>query len=126
MEMRTHIKSIYHPVTIDQGLGRFRVEGNYANHVEQLIKQVLLTNPGERINRPDFGCGVRRMVFAPNNPSSANLAQITVFQSLTKWLGDLIDVEEVKVDVVEEQLNIKITYILKVLKERKLLNMDVV
>lgn len=126
MEMRTHIKSIYHPVTIDQGLGRFRIEGNYANHVEQLIKQVLLTNPGERINRPDFGCGVRRMVFVPNNPSSANLAQITVFQSLTKWLGDLIDVEEVKVDVVEEQLNIKITYILKVLKERKLLNMDLV
>lgn len=126
MEMRTQIKSIYHPVTIDQGLGRFRVENNYANHVEQLIKQLLFTNPGERINRPDFGCGVRRMVFAPNNPSSANLAQITVFQSLTKWLGDLIDVEEVEVDVVEEQLNIKITYILKVLKERKLLNIDLV
>ena len=126
MEMRTQIKSIYHPVKIDQGLGRFRVEGNYASHVEQLIKQVLFTNPGERINRPDFGCGVRRMVFAPNNQSSANLAQITVFQSLTKWLGDLIDVEEVTIDVVEEQLNIKITYILKVLKERKLLNVELV
>lgn len=126
MEIRTKIKSIYHPITVDQGLGRFRVEENYASHVEQLIKQVLFTNPGERINWPDFGCGVRRMVFTPNNHSSASLAQITVFQSLTKWLGDLINVEEVKVEAVEEQLNIKITYTLKVLKERKLLNVELV
>lgn len=126
MEMRTQIKSIYHPVAIDQGLGRFRVEGKYAEHVEQLIKQVLFTNPGERINRPDFGCGIRRMVFAPNSQSSANLAQITVFQSLTKWLGDLIEVEEVNVDAMEEQLNIKIIYLLKALRERKLLNVELV
>lgn len=125
MEMRTKIKSIHHPIAVDQGLGRVRVEDNYAQHVEQMIMQVLFTNPGERINRPDFGCGIRRMVFAPNSESSANLAQITVFQALSKWLGTLIDVEEVVVESLDEKLSIKIRYVLKVLKERKLLNVEV-
>lgn len=125
MEMRTKIKSIHHPITVDEGLGRLRVEDNYAEHVEQMIMQVLFTNPGERINRPDFGCGIRRMVFAPNSESSANLAQITVFQALSKWLGTLIDVEEVVVESVEEKLTVRIRYVLKVLKERKLLNLEV-
>ncbi|MEM7357534.1 MAG: GPW/gp25 family protein [Pseudomonadota bacterium] len=126
MEMRTKIISIHHPLAIDRGLGSVRVEIDYAEHVEQMIKQVLFTNPGERINRPDFGCGVRRMVFAPNNESAANLAQITVFQALDKWLGDLIKVEEVSVEAVNETLTIKIRYLLLVLKERKLLNLEVV
>ena len=36
------------------------------HHIRQMIEQVLFTNPGERVNRPDFGCGLRRMVFMPN------------------------------------------------------------
>jgi phage baseplate assembly protein W len=123
--MKIPITSIRYPIAIDNGLGRLTVETNYAAHVEQLIKQVLLTNPGERINRPDFGCGLRRMVFAPNSNVTASLTQVTVFQSLEKWLGTLISVDDVKVKAIEEVLEVRIAYILKARQERRYLNLEV-
>ena len=36
-------------------------------HVRQMIEQLLFTNPGERVNRPDFGSGLLQLVFAPNS-----------------------------------------------------------
>jgi phage baseplate assembly protein W len=123
--MSQKITSIYYPLAIDEGLGRLAVENNYAQHVEQMIKQVLFTNPGERVNRPDFGCGVRRMVFAPNSDVSASLAQITVYQALDKWLGSLIDVSRVEVEARDEVMEIKIAYVLKARQEQRYLNLEV-
>ena len=91
--MQKTVNAIQYPFAIDGGLGQLAIESDYGEHVEQLMKQVLFTNPGERINRPDFGCGIRRMVFAPNSPESASLAQVTIYQALEKWLGPLIKVD---------------------------------
>ena len=63
------------PFRIDSG-SRQAAEAGYADHVRQMIRQVLLTAPGERINRPDFGCGVKRLVFAPGGDVAATLAQL--------------------------------------------------
>ena len=117
--------SIHYTIGIDKGLGRLSVEENYAEHVEQIIKQVLFTNPGERINRPDFGCGIRRMVFAPNSEVSASLTQVTVYQALDKWLGTLIDVSKVEVEAKDEVLKVIIAYVLKARQERRYLNLEV-
>ncbi|MBN1875049.1 MAG: GPW/gp25 family protein [Anaerolineae bacterium] len=117
--------SIHYPLGIDAGLGRLAMESNYAAHVEQLIKQVLFTNPGERVNRPDFGCGIRRMVFAPNRDVSASLAQVTIFQALDKWLGTVIAVSRVEVQTYDETLAVKIAYILKARQEYRYLNLEV-
>jgi phage baseplate assembly protein W len=121
----TPFTSIRYPIAIDTALGRLAEETNYAAHVEQMIKQVLFTNPGERINRPDFGCGVRRMVFAPNSEASASLAQVTIFEALTKWLSSVIDVSSIQVTAQEETLSIGIAYILKARQERRYLNLEV-
>lgn len=123
--MAEPISSISYPITVDRSLGRLRVETDYAEHVEQMIKQVLLTAPGERPHRPDFGCGLRRMVFAPNDPSTASLTQITVYQALTRWLSDVIDVGAVEVHVLDSTLEVRITYILKARLERRYLNLQV-
>jgi phage baseplate assembly protein W len=123
--MQKTVNAIQYPFAIDGGLGQLAIESDYGEHVEQLMKQVLFTNPGERINRPDFGCGIRRMVFAPNSPESASLAQVTIYQALEKWLGPLIKVDQVEVNAVEETLKIKIRYILKARKERRYLNVEV-
>ncbi len=122
--MATPIKSILYPFAIDKGQGILAEENNYAEHVDQLIKQLLFTSPGERINRPDFGCGLRRMVFAPNSTASASLTQVTVFQALETWLGSLITVEDVTVNAVDEKLEVAITYILKARQERRYLNLE--
>jgi phage baseplate assembly protein W len=117
--------SIRHPFAIDTGRGRLAEEENYAAHIEQMMFQVLLTAPGERINRPDFGCGVKRLVFAPNNVVSASLAQVTIYQALTKWLGSAIKVNDVKAVAIEERLEITIAYTLLARQERRYLNLEV-
>jgi phage baseplate assembly protein W len=123
--MDTKIKSIKYPLGVDQGLKTWAEESEYRLHVIQMIKQVLLTNPGERINRPDFGCEIRRMLFAPNSEASASLAQVSIYQALDKWLGDVISVDNVKVQPIEERLEIRVVFIIKALQERRFLNIEV-
>src|ERR1017187_2519389 len=85
--MTQQFTSFLVPFAIDAGQGRVAEEQDYAQHVEEMMMQVLFTAPGERINMPDFGCGVKRLVFAPNSDVTAALAQVTIYQSLNNWLG---------------------------------------
>lgn len=121
----SHIHSIQYPFAIDRGAGTLKEENDYARHVEQLMMQVLFTNPGERVNRPDFGCGLRRMVFAPNHTVTASLLQVTVLQALETWLGGLIEVMDVQVKAIEERLEVGIVYFIKARQERRFLNVEV-
>jgi len=123
--MAAPFTSIKYPFALDGTRGRLAEEEDYAEHVEQLIKQVLFTAPGERVNRPDFGCGIKRLVFAPNSVVTAALAQVTIYQSLTKWLGAAITVNDVKAAAIEERLEITIAYTLKARQERRYLNLEV-
>ena len=66
-------------------------------HIRDLIEQVLFTSPSERINRPNFGCGVMKLIFAPNSDALADATNVTVQGALQQWLGDLIQVESVDV-----------------------------
>jgi uncharacterized protein len=122
--MNPPFTSIRYPVAIDATLGRLEQEENYAAHVEQLIKQVLFTSPGERINRPDFGCGIKRLVFAPNSDVSATLLQVSAFEALKTWLDPVISVSDVKAQASEETLVIRIGYILKARQEKRYLNLE--
>lgn len=117
--------AIRFPMQIDTGLGQLQLEDTYADHVVQLIKQVLFTSPGDRVNRPDFGSGVRRMVFAPNHAVSASLTQVTIRQALDKWVGSHISVDNVKVEAENETLRISLQYTLKIRRERRFLNVEV-
>jgi phage baseplate assembly protein W len=73
-----------------------RVSGtDYARHVEQMIMQVLLTSPGERVDLPQFGCGLRQLVFAPLSAALAVNTQINVRQALGRWLAGVIEVGDV-------------------------------
>ena len=123
--MREDFHSIRYPASIDRGLGSLSDEQDYAAHVEQLIKQLLFTAPGERVNRPDFGCGLRRLVFAPNNPAGVTLAKVSVTHALNTWLSDVLTVEDVAVESADATLSVKIRYILKARQERRYLNLEV-
>lgn len=123
--MREIFHSIRFPVAIDRGLGKVSDEDRYAAHIDQLIRQVLLTNPGERINLPEFGCGLRRMVFAPNNPAAASLLKVTVLQALDRWLGTVIKVEDAEVGAIEETLTVRLRYVILARQERRYLNLEV-
>jgi phage baseplate assembly protein W len=117
--------SVQYPIAVDPARGRIAQERDYDAHVEQLVRQVLLTAPGERINRPDFGCGVKRLVFAPGGDVTATLAQATVHQALTKWLGNVISVFEVVARAQDSTLYIRVGYAAKAIGQRRYLNLEV-
>jgi phage baseplate assembly protein W len=119
-------QAIHYPLAISGPSGRLRQETDYEAYIRQLIRQVLLTAPGERINRPEFGAGVRRLVFAPLSPATASLAQTTIYQALTTWLDALIRVEDVRAQAIEPgRLDIAVTYLVRARGERRFLNVEV-
>jgi phage baseplate assembly protein W len=123
--MATTITAVHFPFMIDDRLGRLAQENDYEQYIRQLIRQVLFTAQGERINRPDFGAGVKRLVFAPNSPTTASLAQTLIYQALTTWLGTLIRTDDVRAEADEEKLNITIAYTILAKQERRFLNVEV-
>ncbi len=84
-----------------------------ADHVEQLIEQLLFTMPGERVNRPDFGTPIRQLVFAPGGNEMATAAQFLIQGALQQWLGDLIQVQAVHVESTDSTLAVTIQYLIR-------------
>ena len=80
------------------------------DHIRDMVEQVLFTSPGERVNRPTFGCGLMQLVFGPNSPELATATQFLVQGSLNQWLGDVIAVEAVDVQAVDSTLNVRVVY----------------
>lgn len=74
------------------------------------IIQVLFTAPGERVNLPEFGCGLFNLVFEPNDFVLADAMEFTVGQALTRWLRDDIIVDAVSVKAEQETAMIEIVY----------------
>ena len=84
-----------------------------------MVEQVLFTSPGERVNRPDFGCGLLQLVFAPNSDALGAAVQMTVQGALQQWLGELIEVEAVKVDQQDGTLRVDVQYRVRRDQERR-------
>jgi len=84
---------------------------NVDNHVRELILAVLLTSPGERVNQPEFGCGLRQLVFAPNRDLLAPATEALAAAALNRWLSDWIVVQKLEVSSVDSTLNIRLVYI---------------
>jgi phage baseplate assembly protein W len=83
------------------------------DHIRDMIEQLLFTNPGERVNRPDFGSGLLQVVFAPNSPELAAALQFTMHAALQRYLGDLIDLQSLEVSVQESTLNVVVSYLVR-------------
>ena len=108
---------IEYPLTIRREGGQLAAADDNA-HILQMIKQVLFTNPGERVNRPDFGCGVYGMLFETMGNEMVSVTQALVRANLVKWLGDLIQVEQLTVEGQDSTLTISITYVVLRIRER--------
>ena len=83
------------------------------DHVRDMIEQILLTSPGERVNRPDFGSGLLQMVFAPNSPELAAAVQFTTQGALQRWLGDVIDVTGLDVSADDATMRVSVSYVVQ-------------
>src|SRR4051794_32147461 len=84
-----------------------------ADHLRDLIFQVLFTSPGERVNRPTFGSGLMQLVFAPNSDQLATATQFLVQAALQQWLGEVIEVGDVQVVSEDAVLRVTVQYTLR-------------
>lgn len=87
-------------------------------NIRAKIVQVVLTSPGERVNLPDFGCGLRDLVFDPNNDILAATTEFSITKALQQWLSDDIIVQSVNVSnsiddpsIADGELQIEVVYI---------------
>jgi hypothetical protein len=91
------------------GSGR-TASADFASHIGDLIEQILLTSPGERVNRPTFGSGTAQLVFAPNSDTLAVAQQRLIQAGLQQWLSGVIQVQSVKVSNPDSTLLITVQY----------------
>jgi uncharacterized protein len=105
------------PLRID---GRGRIAATtHDEHIRDLIEQVLFTSPGERVNRPTFGCGLLQLVFAPNSDELATATQFLAQGALQTWLGELIQVEAVQVTSEDSTLTVTVQYVVRRNQQRQ-------
>lgn len=83
---------------------------NTDEHVNDLIEAVLFTRPGERVNLPDFGCGLRQLLFAPNGELLASATEALAAAALNRWLADWIVVEKIEIEAVDSRLYVRLNY----------------
>jgi phage baseplate assembly protein W len=105
------------PLRVD-GRGRTGRTGQ-DDHIRDLVEQVLFTTPGERVNRPTFGCGLLQLVFEPNSEPLALAVRATVQASLQQWLGELIAVDRVRVEPEESVLRVTVGYTVRRTQESR-------
>jgi phage baseplate assembly protein W len=79
-------------------------------HIHDLLEQVLLTRPGERVNRPQLGCGLGDLVFGPSSPEVAAAVKVTMSTAITEVLGDLIRVRDLRVTATDNELRVDLAY----------------
>ena len=84
----------------------------YEDSIRQSIRIILMTAKGERVMRPDFGCGIHDLVFAVNNSMTRGLVVHEVSEALLRWEPriEVIDVQATAAGDQGEQLLIGIDY----------------
>ncbi len=93
-------------------------------HISQQVEQVLLTSPGERVFRPDFGFGARRWVFEPNRIQSWEVIKNRLYGSLAEALAGDVDPKTLKVEVgappdAPERLEVVVTYVVAAINKEE-------
>jgi len=85
------------------------------DNIKESIFIILGTAPGERLNRPDFGCDIHELMFSPNNPTTASLAEYYCESALSKWEPRISNVKADANPSSDEpnRMDIRITYTIK-------------
>jgi uncharacterized protein len=103
--------NIAFPFQIDRSGRAAATDDN--DHIRDMIEQLLFTNPGERVNRPDFGSGLLQVVFQPNSTALAAALQFTLKGALQQALGDLVVLQDLQVDNADSTLTVTIQYLVR-------------
>ena len=110
------------PVAVDRASGLIALSRRERD-IEEAITMILLTPKGQRVMRPEFGCQIHDLVFAPNDATTAGLAVYYVEEALLMWEPRirLIDVTAAPDPRNGDRLLIEISYEVKATYDRRTL-----
>jgi phage baseplate assembly protein W len=86
--------SVALPLTYDSGDGPYRLNKNLEDVIKQNLKNLLLTNPGERIMLPEYGAGIRRFLFEPHNDVTLESVSEAINSSVTSYMP-FVEIEKI-------------------------------
>ncbi|PSN10930.1 hypothetical protein C7293_26245 [filamentous cyanobacterium CCT1] len=90
--------------------GRTAQVTSLEQHVRDELIQLVLTNPGERLYLPEFGAGVRRLVFEHAGEITAAAAKASLSAALSRWLGQRVTPEELVVESNNATITVELRY----------------
>lgn len=96
-------------------------QSQYDENIRESIFIILGTAPGERLKRPEFGCEIHELMFAPNNVMTAALAEHYCEEALLKWEPRIEDLEVSAAPNENEpnRMDIRITYVVSEINEER-------
>lgn len=95
------------------GSGRTATTEDVARHARDLIEAVLFTSPGERVNRPDFGSGLRELLFDTNSEALETAADFLIRSAIQRHLSDVLTVADLGIRRDDGVLEITLSYVLR-------------
>jgi phage baseplate assembly protein W len=102
-------RHLSYPFRIAQD-GRTSQVASLGEHVREELIQLLLTNLGERAFLPEFGGGIRRLVFEPLDEATQGMTKTLITQAISNWLGHRITLENLKVVIEDSKIEIEVSY----------------
>ena len=88
-------------------------------HIRDMVEQFLFTSPGERVNRPDFGAGLLRLLFEPNSPELETALQFNIKAGLEKWVSEMIAIELLEVTSDDSMIQAVLSYVIRATGEQR-------
>ncbi len=99
------------PVQVDENTGRIKTS-HHEEDIQEAIRLIIMTCKGERLMRPDFGCGLQDFLFDGMDYDTTSQMRQEIQRSLTNWEPRITDVE-VDVEMNEGKLMIHVAYIVR-------------
>ena len=90
--------------------GRTRQVETLEDHVRDELVQLILTNPGERLFLPEFGGGIRRLVFENIDETTGSMVKALLTRAISRWLNTRITLESLDVVVENETIDVDLKY----------------
>src|SRR5688500_11341971 len=104
--------------------GRTATVRTLEEHVRDEVLQLLLTNPGERPFLPEFGGGVRRLVFEGGGQTTEAMAKAMISQALARWLDQRVTLQDLTVTSRGATLTVDLVYRVAGTEDRRRLQFE--
>lgn len=116
--------TVFLPLTFDfTSPGKFKSITKYLELIDQNLRNIIFTNPGERVMLLDFGVGIKKFLFEPNTEVTNNQLKAKIMQQVKRYMP-YIEIDDVLIRSVENKIFVTIRYLIIPLQEVGILDLS--